>query len=330
MALKDDTYNVKNSKLFEIEKKPHKGLLTIEWLIFGYLVLTLLITFFTYTKLSHPEDMIWGRVRIVATTAALWAVYRMVPCRFTLLFRVCLQLILLGWWYSETYEFNKLFPNLDYLFAGYEQQLFGCQPALLFPQVIDNPIFAELMYLGYASYFPMIATVTLYFFFCRYEAFQRTAFVILGAFFLYYTIFIFLPVTGPQYYYLAAGMENIANGVFPNVKDYFMTHDEMLTMPGNSDGFFYQCVVSAHEAGERPTAAFPSSHVGIGTVLMLLTWRSKSRLLFYALLPLYVLMCLATVYIRAHYAIDVIAGWLSAVVFYIGLQTYWTVSKRQY
>ena len=321
---------MKGLKIFEIEKKPHKGLLTIEWVILGYLVLTLLLTFFTYTKLSHPEDMIWGRARIVATTAALWAVYRMVPCRFTLLFRVCLQLLLLGWWYSETYEFNKLFPNLDHLFASYEQGLFGCQPALLFPQAIDNPIFSELMYLGYASYFPMIATVTLFYFFWRYAEFNRTAFVILGAFFLYYIIFIFLPVTGPQYYYLAAGMENIANGIFPNVKDYFLTHDEMLIMPGNSEGFFYQCIVSAHEAGERPTAAFPSSHVGIGTVVMLLAWRAKSRPLFYTLLPLYVLMCFATVYIRAHYAIDVIAGWLSAVLFYIVLQTYWTVSKRHY
>ena len=321
---------MKSIKIFEIEKKPHKGLLTIEWIVLGYLVMTLMLILFTYTKMAHPEELIWGRVRVVVMTAALWAVYRMVPCRFTHLCRISLQLILLSWWYPDTYEFNKLFPNLDHLFAGYEQQLFGFHPALLFSQAIQHPVFTELMYLGYASYFPMIAAISLFYFFCRYAEFNRTIFVIIGAFFLYYVIFVFLPVTGPQYYYLAAGMDNIANGIFPDVKDYFLTHDEMLTMPGYSDGVFYQFIVSAHEAGERPTAAFPSSHIGIGTVLMFLAWRAKSRPMFYTMLPLYILMCMATVYIRAHYAIDVIAGWLTAIVFYITLQTFWTVSKRQY
>ena len=321
---------MKGLKIFEIERKPHKGLLTCEWVVLAYTVLTLFLILFTYTKMPHPEELIWGRARIVAMTAALWGVYRMVPCRLTLLARTCLQLVLLGLWYPETYEFNKLFPNLDHLFAAYEQHIFSCQPALLFSQAINTPVFSELMYLGYASYYPLIGVVTLFYFFFRYAEFNRAAFVILTAFFLYYVIFIFLPVTGPQYYYLAAGMENIAHGIFPNVRDYFLTHDEMLTMPGYGDGFFYHFIESAHEAGERPTAAFPSSHVGIGTVLMLLAWRTRSRLLFYTLLPLYVLMCFATVYIRAHYAIDVIAGWVSAVVFYVVLQTYWTASKRQY
>ena len=132
-------------------------------------------------------------------------------------------------------------------------------------------------------------------------------------------IFIFLPVTGPQFYYLAAGLENIAQGIFPNVHDYFATHQEALHMPGYSDGFFYHMVENAHAAGERPTAAFPSSHVGITTILMLLAWRSGNRYLFFGMLPLFILMCFATVYIQAHYAIDVLAGWVSGIAFYVVL-----------
>jgi membrane-associated phospholipid phosphatase len=41
-------------------------------------------------------------------------------------------------------------------------------------------------------------------------------------------------------------------------------------------------------------------------------------------------MTLATVYIRAHYVIDVFAGWVSAVLFYVICQTYWTKAKRAY
>jgi membrane-associated phospholipid phosphatase len=43
------------------------------------------------------------------------------------------------------------------------------------------------------------------------------------------------------------------------------------------------------------------------------------------LLPLYVLLCFATVYIQAHYAIDAIAGLLTGVVFYFALML---VSKK--
>jgi membrane-associated phospholipid phosphatase len=170
--------------------------------------------------------------------------------------------------------------------------------------------------MGYASYFPLIALVTLYYFLSRYDDFLRAAFVILASFFAYYLIFIVLPVTGPQYYYVAVGAEQIAQGVFPSLGDYFATHQEQVTLPGYSDGVFYQMVIDAHEAGERPTAAFPSSHVGVTTVLMLLAWRARSRWLVPVMLPFFLLMCLSTVYIWAHYAVDVLGGLVTGAVFY--------------
>ena len=274
--------------LFEIEKKPKKGLLAVEWVVMGYLVLTLLLILFAQTKMQNPEPMLWGRFRIVMMTIALWAVYRMIPCRFTHFCRIGAQLLLLPWWYPDTYLLNRIFPNLDHIFAGYEQQLLGCQPALFFAQSWSHPVFSELMHLSYASYYPMIALVTLFYFFCRYKEFDRTEFIIL----------------------------NIANGTFPDVGNYFATHNEALPSPGYAKGFFYQCVASAHETGEQPTAAFPSSHVGVTTILMILAWRSQNRKLFYGMLPLFILMCFATVYIQAHYVIDVLGGWVSGIIIF--------------
>ena len=170
--------------LFEIEKKPKKGLLAVEWVVMGYLVLTLLLILFAQTKMQNPEPMLWGRFRIVMMTIALWAVYRMIPCRFTHFCRIGAQLLLLPWWYPDTYLLNRIFPNLDHVFAGYEQQLLGCQPALFFAQSWSHPVFSELMHLSYASYYPMIALVTLFYFFCRYKEFDRTEFIILSAFFI--------------------------------------------------------------------------------------------------------------------------------------------------
>ena len=60
--------------LFEIEKKPKKGLLAVEWVVMGYLLLTLLLILFAHTKMQDPEPMLWGRFRIVMMMLALWAV----------------------------------------------------------------------------------------------------------------------------------------------------------------------------------------------------------------------------------------------------------------
>ena len=73
--------------LFKIEKKPRKGLLAVEWVIMGYLLLTTLLVLFTFTKSPHPEALLWGRFRIVMMTLALWFVYRLIPCRFTIFCR---------------------------------------------------------------------------------------------------------------------------------------------------------------------------------------------------------------------------------------------------
>ena len=318
--------------LFAIDKKPQRGLIAVEWAMLAYLVLTLLLMLFMWTKLPSPEPMLWGRCRIAVTTAALWAVYRMLPCRFTMLCRVALQLAFLSWWYPDTFDLNRILPNLDHRFAAFEQSLFGFQPALVFSQQWDHPVFSELMYLGYASYYPLIALLVFYFFLKQYHEFLRSAFVILASFFLFYVIFIALPVSGPQFYYLAAGLDNISQGIFPALGDYFMTHDEMMNMPGYDKGLFYYFIIIAHAAGERPTAAFPSSHVGVTFVLLLLAWRSRCRRLFYVVLIFFLLMCLSTVYIRAHYAIDVFAGIAVGLIVYYPLQAiysrFWS-GKRQ-
>ena len=307
---------MKIKELLTIEKKPRKGLLAIEWVMFAYMLLTLLIIFFCFTKVQNPNAMIWGRIHVAVTTLLMWGVYRMVPCRLVMFLRAGIQIALLSWWYPDTYEINRMLPNLDHVFATCEEQIFGCQPALLFSQAVSHPVFSELMDLGYAAYYPMIVAVVIYYFFCCYKDFQQCLFVIMASFFLYYVIFIMVPVTGPMFYYQAVGLDEIARGVFPNVGDYFFSHQDCLPSPGWKDGFFYQLVEKAHEAGERPTAAFPSSHVGITTTLLWLAWQVRSRRLFCFLLPLFILMFFATVYIRAHYAIDALAGLLAGTAFY--------------
>ncbi|MGI6223830.1 MAG: phosphatase PAP2 family protein [Prevotella sp.] len=302
--------------LFTIDKNPRKGLLWVEWVVLAYLAFTLIIMLFSYVKLANPSSMIWGRVRVVTLMAAMWAVYRLLPCRATMLLRVCSQMALLAWWYPDTYEINRIFTNLDYLVAEWDQSLFGCQPALLFSTTFTSPIISELLHLGYVSYYPMIALTVLVYFFRRYDEFERCAFIIMGSFFIYYAIFDLMPVAGPTFYYKAVGLDEIAKGVFPHLGDYFNYHQESFQLPGYSKGIFYQLVADAQATGERPTAAFPSSHVGVSTICMFLLYRLRQKKLLLGLLPIYILLCFATVYIQAHYLVDVLAGWVSAIAIY--------------
>lgn len=309
--------------------KAQRGLLAAEWIAIGYMVLTLIMMAALWDRLPNRDSMLWMRGEFLVSTIAAWLVYRWHPCRLFMFVRIIVQMIFLSMWYPDTYELNRVLPNLDHVFASWEQSLFGCQPSLLFAQQVPYGWFSELMCLGYVSYFPLMLLTLLYYFIQRYHEFRLSAFVMLGSFFIYYAIFILLPVTGPQFYYLAVGTDQIAQGIFPNLGDWFMTHSERMAPPGWSDGFFYHLLDLTHDAGERPTAAFPSSHVGITTILMLLALRTRSRSLVVTMLPFYVLMCFATVYIHAHYAIDVLAGFLSGCLFYWLLVNIWKSTHRE-
>lgn len=291
-----------------------RGLLGVEKVTLGYTLLTALVVLIVWGRLTAPWQLLHGRALIVAGLAITCLVYRTAPCRLTLLLRYFYPLSLLAYWYPDTYEFCRLFPNLDHVFAAADLALFGCQPSLTFSRLLPSKLWSELFHMGYFAYYPMIALTILVPLFTDKSRFGRTAFVVLASFFLYYLIYLFLPVTGPQYYFHAIGIEAAQQGHFAHVGDYFRTHTDMLDSPG-PDGFFRELVESAQESGERPTAAFPSSHVGISTILMFLMWRNK-RVLVWAMLPVYVLLCCSTVYIEAHYAVDVIGGLLTAVLFY--------------
>ena len=292
-----------------------RGLLGVEKVTLAYTLFTAAIIGIVWPYMTSPLPLICGRAFILVGMTIAIALYQVVPTRATLLLRYIYPLSLLAYWYPDTYEFCQLIPNLDYLFAAADLALFGCQPSLTFHELLPSKLWSELFHLGYFSYYPMIAITVLVPLFTDRRRFGRTAFVVLTSFFLYYLIYLFLPVTGPQYYFHAIGVDAAMQGHLAHLGDYFRTHTAMLPSPG-PDGFFRQLVESAQESGERPTAAFPSSHVGISTLLMIILWKDRRRKLWLILLPFYVLLCCATVYIEAHYFVDVIGGLITAFLFY--------------
>lgn len=305
------------------EKTPMKWLFPCELAMVIYAVFTLLLLLFTSTSQPDVESLIFWRVRIVLLTVALWIVYRLWTCRLMAFARVVMLLVTLSWWYPDTYLLNCHFDNLDHIFASWDQSLFGFQPALLWSKAYPSHLISELMAMGYSFYFLMFVSMTLLVFFTRYDDFQKVSFILIGAFFVYYVVFDLFPVAGPQYYYLAVGVDKIAHGDFPQLGSYFASHTECLPIPGWQDGFFRHLVQMSHNAGERPTAAFPSSHVGISTLTMILAiyLRQWKFLLIWAI-P-YVFLCMGTVYLMPHYAVDAIAGFFTAIAVFFLMKYLW-------
>lgn len=296
-------------------EEPQTRFLAVEKLNLLYNLFTTLLIIIFFNRLNDPQAMLLGRFFIAFATFAVIYVYTKFPSMATRLLRVVSQMALLSYWYPDTFEFNRIFPNLDHMFAALESDLFGCQPALLFDQVCSGLFWREAFNMGYWLYYPMIALVSFYYFFCRPKEAERCTFVIMASFFLYYIVYIFLPVAGPQFYFPVIGEEIAAAGPYPELGDYFNLHPEITIAQEGKGGLFTELVGMAQGAGERPTAAFPSSHIGVTTILVMLAYRAK-KWLFAVMFPVYVLLCCATVYIKAHYLVDAIAGLVTGVLVY--------------
>lgn len=79
------------------------------------------------------------------------------------------------------------------------------------------------------------------------------------------------------------------------------------------DGALYAPVHEALEAVRFQRDVFPSLHVGISSLVLFFAYRRR-RAVGHALLLPVIFNWLSTIYLRYHYAIDVLAGWATAAL----------------
>lgn len=303
--------DLNETKTSEITIKERVRLLSTEKIALCYIFLTLLYALLLGDDI--PAAAVTNRLLILAGTAALWLLHCCVPQKWVRILRNAYQLALLAYWYPDIYYFSQVMPSSDHFFAQIDQEMFHCQPSVMLSQWLSGFFWQELFNMGYFSYYLMIAGVVVWAIFKKPRLFNRVASVTLCSFMLYYLIFLFVESAGPQFYFPAIGADNVKAGVFPAVGHYFQEHSELThTMP---EGGLFTHLVHAAQGSEKPIAAFPSSHVGLSTILLLLAF-SMSRRLSLIMLPFYIILCVSTVYIGAHYAIDVFGGWVSAIIIF--------------
>ena len=120
-----------------------KGLFAVESISLIYNALTTIMVLILFPRMDHPVIMLSERAGIVAITFALIYLYRKYPCKLTAFIRMAVQMAFLAYWYPDTFEFNRLFPNLDNFFASAEQFLFRCQPSVEFSEHFPSMWFSE-------------------------------------------------------------------------------------------------------------------------------------------------------------------------------------------
>lgn len=210
--------------------------------------------------------------------------------------------------YRETGALNRLFHSdyLDPTVIRWEQALFGSQPSLTFMQSCPWLPLSEVFYAAYFSYYVMIVGVGLALFLRQRDQFFHYVSVLSFVFYVCYVIYIFVPVIGPRIFFrevagysLPADLQQLA------VTDTFP--------PAVTKGWLYGLMAVIYHVFEAPGGALPSSHVAVAICTVWFSFRDLPRIRFIHLGTV-VLLCVATVYCRYHYLVDVLAGLLAAAV----------------
>ena len=212
--------------------------------------------------------------------------------KLILFFKNLYPLLFLGFFYTETgYMKNIIFSqNLDIHVCAAEHSFWGCQPSLEFSKVMSQGWFNEIMNICYFSYYLITGVVCISLYLKKPLESYKGIFIVVFSFYMYYIVFAIFPVVGPQYH-IPSAMET-------SEPPYFF-------------GKIMHHIIANYE---EPTGAFPSSHVGIAIILSYIAFKHLKKI-FYISLPFVIGICFATVYLKAHYLLDVLAGILSVPVF---------------
>ena len=205
-------------------------------------------------------------------------------------FRNLYPLLFTGYLYSETFYFkNFIFPvDLDARIAHLEYAIFNCQPSFEFAKALPQVWFKEMLAMCYFSYFLIIIGFSITIYIKNKAEYAKSIFIITASFFMYYLIYALVPVAGPKFHYHLSPLT--PNHIFENI--------------------LYHILIDS----EKASGAFPSSHVGISVIVCYLAYRYH-RFSFYVYLPLTIGICFATVYLQAHYVIDILAAFISIPIF---------------
>lgn len=190
-----------------------------------------------------------------------------------------------------TFAFHK--SHYDEKLINLEKKYFAWVLNFHYNNRANSVFLSEFLHLCYLSFFLLIYGVPLFFYFRQeFLSFYECQFVLLLLLFLCYVTHSIIPAYGPR-------------NIYEKIKDH------------RSNGFFFRLTHKLLQKGSTPGTAFPSGHTGVSSAVLLTTWHLNTPL-FYYIVPFGVGLIISTIYGRFHYIIDMIFGFLYAlIVFFV-------------
>ena len=220
--------------------------------------------------------------------------------RETLPFAFCISI------YTNMHDMVHLVnPNdVDNKLIVLDDYILGFQPAIYLEKFI-SPGLTDFMYFSYSSFLFYILLFTMYLYVRKnYHAFRETLVSVILTFYIGYIGYVIFPAVGPKFT-MAHLFETSLSGSFITDRLSFLMDYEI------SEYTRRDC--------------FPSLHNGVIFLILLFAFKYQKT---YALifLPFAIALFISTLYLRYHYFIDMIAGFiLATAMFYLGpiINNYW-------
>ncbi|MCX8033811.1 MAG: phosphatase PAP2 family protein [Thermodesulfovibrio sp.] len=180
--------------------------------------------------------------------------------------------------------------DMDHIFLAIDYKIFGFYPYVYMEKFV-NPYLTEIMQLSYCVYYflPFI----LGFYLLKkgmQEDFQKAMFFVLLCFYISFIGYAIFPALGPRF--------SIAH-MFNSELEGILLADQINDLLNSLEGI--------------KRDAFPSGHVGISLLILLILYKYNKKI-FWITLPPVILLMISTIYCRYHYFVDVIAGLILTVV----------------
>jgi membrane-associated phospholipid phosphatase len=268
--------------------KTSSGFWAVDRLIFGYTVFAVLLVLIGW----HSLPAAWWLLAAHFLSVALVIVEVKFPNRTTWMFRN---------WYPLPYvascykEMALLVPavrrsNLDQWLAGLDYRFWHANPSVWLERM-QTPALTEFLQVIYTLFVPAVLLIPfLVWKKGRYAEFQYLAFLIALGFLASYVGYLIVPARGPRF--LLRHLQHAP------LKGLWLFHWMRGTLD-QLESAQYDC--------------FPSGH----TELTILAWWSSrivSNRLFWAYFAYTLSIIFATVYLRYHYTVDLLAGAVLAFV----------------
>jgi len=180
--------------------------------------------------------------------------------------------------------------DVHHWLVALDEMIFGVQPCVWAERFI-TPARTEVMQFLYLNFFWIAPSTSLLLLLRRrWPEFRAATFGVVTCFFMGYALYVLFPAAPPRLVLVYEFTKNL--------RGYPVGFSSL------SAGAFSLLPVDSR-------AAFPSLHTAASLVALVYAWRHV-RAWFWVLLPFVLGLWASTVYLRHHYFVDLVAGWLLA------------------